>query len=120
MVTRRTFLKGVAASGLISSSSTLPVVALAKGSAMKIGYISPRTGPLAAFAEADTFVLEGIKVSAKAQGLNIEGIVKDSQSNANRATKVANELIGQNKGNLMLNATTRETTNAIASTCAQD
>ena len=34
MVTRRTFLKGVAASGLISSSSALPVVALAKGSSL--------------------------------------------------------------------------------------
>ena len=53
MVTRRTFLKGVAASGLISSSSALPVAAVAKGSAMKIGYVSPRTGALAAFAEAD-------------------------------------------------------------------
>jgi len=117
MVTRRTFLKGVAASGLISSSSTLPVVALAKNSAMKIGYISPRTGPLAAFAEADTFVLEGFKAAAKAQGLNIEVIVKDSQSNPNRAAEVAKELIVQNKVNLMLVASTPETTNPVATTC---
>ena len=47
MVTRRTFLKGVAASGLISSSSAMPAAALAKGTAMKVGYVSPRTGPLA-------------------------------------------------------------------------
>ena len=117
MVTRRTFLKGVAASGLISSSSALPVVAVAKGSAMKIGYISPRTGPLAAFAEADTFVLEGFKAAAKAQGLNIEVIVKDSQSNPNRAAQVAKELIVQNKVNLMLVASTPETTNPVATTC---
>ena len=117
MVTRRTFLKGVAASGLISSSSALPVVALAKGSAMKIGYVSPRTGPLAAFAEADTFVLEGFKAAAKAQGLNIEVIVKDSQSNPNRAAEVAKELIVQNKVNLMLVASTPETTNPVATTC---
>jgi branched-chain amino acid transport system substrate-binding protein len=117
MVTRRTFLKGVAASGLISSSSALPVAALAKGSAMKIGYVSPRTGPLAAFAEADTFVLEGFKAVAKAQGLNIEVIVKDSQSNPNRAAQVAKELIVQNKVNLMLVASTPETTNPVATTC---
>ena len=117
MVTRRTFLKGVAASGLISSSSALPVAALAKGSTMKIGYISPRTGPLAAFAEADTFVLEGFKAAAKAQGLNIEVIVKDSQSNPNRAAEVAKELIVQNKVNLMLVASTPETTNPVATTC---
>ena len=48
MVSRRTFLKGIAASGLISSSSAVPVAALAKGTAMKVGYVSPRTGPLAA------------------------------------------------------------------------
>ena len=117
MVTRRTFLKGVAASGLISSSSALPVAAVAKGSTMKIGYISPRTGPLAAFAEADTFVLEGFKAAAKAQGLNIEVIVKDSQSNPNRAAEVAKELIVQNKVNLMLVASTPETTNPVATTC---
>jgi branched-chain amino acid transport system substrate-binding protein len=117
MVTRRTFLKGVAASGLISSSSAMPVAALAKGTAMKVGYVSPRTGPLAAFAEADTFVLEGFKAAAKAQGLNIEVIVKDSQSNPNRAAEVAKELIVQNKVNLMLVASTPETTNPVATTC---
>ena len=117
MVTRRTFLKGVAASGLISSSSAVPVAALAKGTAMKVGYVSPRTGPLAAFAEADAFVLEGFKAAAKAQGLNIEVIVKDSQSNPNRAAEVAKELIVQNKVNLMLVASTPETTNPVATTC---
>jgi ABC-type branched-chain amino acid transport systems, periplasmic component len=117
MVTRRTFLKGAAASGLISSSSAMPVAALAKGTAMKVGYVSPRTGPLAAFAEADTFVLEGFKAAAKAQGLNIEVIVKDSQSNPNRAAEVAKELIVQNKVNLMLVASTPETTNPVATTC---
>jgi len=116
MVTRRTFLKGIAASGLITSSA-LPVAALAKGTAMKIGYVSPRTGPLAAFAEADTFVLEGFKAAAKAQGLNIEVIVKDSQSNPNRAAEVAKELIVQNKVNLMLVASTPETANPVATTC---
>jgi len=117
MVTRRTFLKGVAASGLISSSSAMPVAAFAKGTAMKVGYVSPRSGPLAAFAEADTFVLEGFKAAAKAQGLNIEVIVKDSQSNPNRAAEVAKELIVQNKVNLMLVASTPETTNPVATTC---
>ena len=117
MVTRRTFLKGVAASGLISSSSAMPVAAFAKGTAMKVGYVSPRSGPLAAFAEADTFVLEGFKAAAKTQGLNIEVIVKDSQSNPNRAAEVAKELIVQNKVNLMLVASTPETTNPVATTC---
>ena len=117
MVTRRTFIKGVAASGLIAGSSVWTVAASAKGQAMKIGYVSPKSGPLAAFAEADAYALDGFKAAAKAQGLDIEVIVKDSQSNPNRAAEVAKDLIVQSKVNLMLVASTPETTNPVTTTC---
>ena len=117
MVTRRTFIKGVAASGFIAGSSVWTVAASAKGQAMKIGYVSPKSGPLAAFAEADAYALDGFKAAAKAQGLDIEVIVKDSQSNPNRAAEVAKDLIVQSKVNLMLVASTPETTNPVATTC---
>jgi branched-chain amino acid transport system substrate-binding protein len=97
MVTRRTFVKGVAASSLIPGSSGWTVSARAKGSAMKIGYVSPRSGPLAAFAEADAYVLDGFKAAAKAQGLNIEVIVKDSQSNPNRAAIKISPMISRHR-----------------------
>ena len=117
MVTRRTFIKGVAASGFIAGSSVWTVAASAKGQAMKIGYVSPKSGPLAAFAEADAYALDGFKAAAKAQGLDIEVIVKDSQSNPNRAAEVAKDLIVQSKVNLMLVASTPETTNPVTTTC---
>jgi len=44
-------------------------------------------------------------------------VVKDSQSNPNRAAEVAKELIVNDKVNLMLVASTPETTNPVATTC---
>ena len=50
-------------------------------------------------------------------GANFEVIVKDSQSNPNRAAEVAKELIVDDEINLMLVASTPETTNPVATTC---
>ena len=50
-------------------------------------------------------------------GKNFEVIVKDSQSNPNRAAEVAKELIVDDEINLMLVASTPETTNPVATTC---
>ena len=47
----------------------------------------------------------------------IEVLVKDSQSNPNRAADVARELIVSNKIDLMLVASTPETTNPVATMC---
>ena len=117
MITRRTLLQTAAATGLMAGASGLPMPALAKGKAAKIGYVSPQTGPLAAFAEADTFVIDGFNKAAKAQGLNVEVIVKDSQSNPNRAAEVAKQLIVDDEVTLMLVASTPETTNPVTTTC---
>lgn len=117
MINRRTLLKNTAATGALAGLSGLAMPALAQGSAVKIGYVSPQTGPLAAFAEADNFIIEGFKAAAKAAGMNVEVIVKDSQSNPNRAAEVANELIVQDEISLMLVASTPETTNPVTTTC---
>ena len=47
----------------------------------------------------------------------IEVVVKDSQSNPNRAADVARELIVSNKVDLMLVASTPETTNPVSTMC---
>ena len=57
-----------------------------------------------------------MKAAADA-GMNVEVIVKDSQSNPNRAAEVANELIVDDEINLMLVASTPETTNPVSTTC---
>jgi branched-chain amino acid transport system substrate-binding protein len=117
MITRRTVLKGTAAAGVLAGASRLAMPALAQGKPIKLGYVSPQTGPLAAFAEADKFIIDGFLAATKAKGLKFEVIVKDSQSNPNRAAEVAKELIVTDKINLMLVASTPETTNPVTTTC---
>jgi branched-chain amino acid transport system substrate-binding protein len=117
MITRRALMTNAAATGLIAGASGLPRPALAGAKAAKIGYVSPQTGPLAAFAEADVFVLDGFAKAAKGLGLDVQVLVKDSQSNPNRAAEVAKQLIVEDEVNLMLVASTPETTNPVATTC---
>jgi branched-chain amino acid transport system substrate-binding protein len=117
LITRRRLLKTAAASGFAVSASGLAMPALAQGAAVKIGYVSPQSGPLAGFAEADAFAIETFTRVAAEKGLTVEVIVKDSQSNPNRAAQVAQELIVDDAINLMLVASTPETTNPVATVC---
>jgi branched-chain amino acid transport system substrate-binding protein len=64
-IDRRTLLKYSAASGAVLSMG-LKAPAIAQTRAIKLGYVSPQTGPLAAFAEADNFIIAGFKEAAKA------------------------------------------------------
>jgi branched-chain amino acid transport system substrate-binding protein len=85
-----------------------------------VGYVSPATGPLAGFAEADEYVLEGIR-AAFANGIDnngtawgVEIITRDSQSNPNRAAEVASELILSEEVDILVGAATPDTTNPVA------
>ena len=87
---------------------------------LKIGHVSLQTGPLAPFAEADPFILEQVR-SALAKGLSnggvtyqVEIISKDSQSETNRASEVAADLILKEKVDLPVASSTPETTNPVA------
>lgn len=114
MLTRRKLLKTGTAAGLALSAGGLAAPALASGAKIKLGYVSPQSGPLAAFSEADTFIINNFLASS---GDDFEVIVKDSQSNPNRAAEVAKELIIDDEIDLMLVASTPETTNPVATTC---
>lgn len=115
MITRRKLLKSSAATGLTLAASGLASPALAQGAKIRLGYVSPQSGPLAAFSEADQFIIDGFLGSEA--GANFEVIVKDSQSNPNRAAEVAKELILDGEIDMMLVASTPETTNPVATTC---
>jgi branched-chain amino acid transport system substrate-binding protein len=122
-IDRRTLLKFSAAGGAALASSGVYMPAIAQQKPIKIGFVSPQTGPLAAFAEADNFVLGQVREATKG-GLKvgnatrpIEVVVRDSQSNPNRAAEVAKELIVRDKIDLMLSANTPETTNPVATQC---
>jgi branched-chain amino acid transport system substrate-binding protein len=120
---RRSFLKVSAATGAALASGSVFAPAVHAAKAIKLGYVSPQTGPLALFGEADKFVIssfqgvvkDGIKIGGSSYP--VEVIVKDSQSNPNRAAEVAKELIVSDKIELMLVASTPETTNPVATQC---
>ncbi|MDE2397999.1 MAG: ABC transporter substrate-binding protein [Burkholderiales bacterium] len=115
---RRTFVQSTAA---VAAASALP-----RGFAadtLKIGYVAPETGPLAPFGEADKWVIEQMKEAFR-NGLLVGGrkyaveiVLKDSQSNPNRAGEVANDLILKDKVALVLTAGTPETANPVCDAC---
>jgi len=123
-LSRRAFIKTSAASGVALAAGPVFAPAVhAQARPIKLGYVSPQTGPLAAFAEADNFVLGqfrgankgGLKVGNATRP--IEVLVRDSQSNPNRAAEVAKDLIVRDKVDLMLVASTPETTNPVCTQC---
>ena len=92
---RRDLLKAIAATAIAAPAILRGETARTAHRIIKIGYVSPLTGPLAGFGEADRFILGQVR-SALAQGLvngdltyQVEIINKDSQSNASRASEVA-------------------------------
>ena len=121
---RRQFIKTTALAGAGAAMTPLFAPAVrAQENTLKLGYVSPQTGPLAAFAEADEFILGQFRETVK-DGLDIGGtkysvevVVKDSQSNPNRAAEVAKELIVDDEIDLMLVASTPETTNPVSTQC---
>jgi len=120
-LSRRRFLQGVGGSALAGSMLSSPSIAATK--TVKIGYVSPKSGPLAAFAEADDFVLaefrkavkDGVKIGADTY--QIELATKDSQSNPNRAAEVTKELITRDNVGLVLVGATPETNNPVTTQC---
>jgi len=119
---RRALLKVGLLSLIAILSSGLSTLAYANDP-IKIGYVSPQTGPLAGFGEADDYVIDSIREQFK-DGLKIgdetyqiEIIVKDSQSNPNRAADVASELILKDEVDMILVSSTPETTNPVSDQC---
>ena len=97
---RRTVLKGSGAMvGAATLTAALTTPALAAGRTVKIGIVSPDTGSMAAFAEPTPFVMAQI-IQATGGVVKINGvthpfefIVRDTQSNPNRAAEVTQDLI---------------------------
>lgn len=106
---RRNFLKGAAA--LAAGSLGAPAV-FAADDTIRIGYLTHRTGPFAPFAEADAFILENA-AKALAGGLTVGGkkyrvefVARDDQSNPDRQSNLAAELINKESVDLMLGQAT--------------
>jgi len=115
---RRQFVQSAGA--LLAAPAILrATTASAAGSTFKIGYVSPATGPLAGFGEADAFILEGVKkafagLQNNGKPVTVEIIAKDSQSSSNRAAEVTTELIEKDGVNLLLASAAPDTANPVA------
>ena len=99
-LTRRRALQLAGATALAGFAPAVPARAASRP--IKVGYVTPTTGPLAPLAEADDYILKARAGSAEETASSIPGeaypieiLVKDSQSNPNRAAEVAGELILQ-------------------------
>src|SRR3954463_4013600 len=118
-VSRRALVK--AGIGAIAAPAVLRAIpANAQSRVIKVGHVSPRTGPLAGFGEADGFILEQVReilskgLASDGRTYKVEIISKDSQSSASRASEVAAELILGDKVNLIVASATPDTTNPVA------
>lgn len=116
---RRQFMAGGTAA-LAAPALLTATRAYADNPVIRVGHVSPRTGPLASFAEADDFVLAAIEEMFKAglenngKTYTVEIISKDSQSNPNRAAEVAADLILGDEVDIIVAASTPDTVNPVA------
>ncbi len=125
-LTRRTFIKstGYGAGALaVTGPLGLASPAIAADATIKVGFVSPLTGPLAGFGETDPYILTLVR-KALAPGVTIGGktysvaiIDKDTQSDPVRAGQLAKELIESDKVDLMLSTSTPEVVNPVADAC---
>ncbi len=96
----------------------------ASGGTIKVGFVSPMTGPLAGFGEPDQWIVDTMgawfaanPIEAGGKSYNVEIILKDSQSDAKRAGEVAGELINQDGVDVVMAHGTPDTTNPVADQC---
>ncbi|MDO5878294.1 ABC transporter substrate-binding protein (plasmid) [Paenarthrobacter sp. R1] len=128
-VDRRGFLRlGGASVAMLSTGATLSACELRGSSStasdvLKIGLVSPQTGPLASFAAPDQFVIKHVTDSLR-NGINaggrtrrIEVVVRDTQSSPTRATEVAKQLITSDGVDIVIAAGTPDTANPVADQC---
>lgn len=105
---RRSLLRSTAALTAATALGQSSFSWAAARDTIRIGYISPRTGPFSPFAEADDFIVDQIRKTI-ADGLVVGGkkykveiLVRDDQSSPDRQSNLAAELINKENVDLML------------------
>lgn len=115
---RRAVMAGL---GAAAATLALPRAVRAQSAGtIRIGFLTPLTGPLALFGATDGFTVARIE-ALLADGLEVNGqrydveiIVRDSQSDPNRSAEVAADLILNQEVHLLIPATTTDTINPAA------
>ncbi|MEM7115628.1 MAG: ABC transporter substrate-binding protein [Chloroflexota bacterium] len=119
-ITRRDFLR---LSGAAGATALLAACGVRSGRTVKIGLVAPLTGPLAAFSEADDFILGQIR-EIFTNGIDIGGttfpieiLAKDSESDSGRAAQVAQDLILNDEVDMILVHSTPDIDNPVSAQC---
>lgn len=119
---RRTLLQVIGA----SAAASLAVPGMARAAAnkvIKIGVISPMTGPLSLFGDTDSFTVAKITdliakgVEINGETYDVEILLRDAQSNPNKASELAGDLILNEGIHLMIPASTTDINNPTADQC---
>jgi branched-chain amino acid transport system substrate-binding protein len=120
---RRAVLGAGGAVGLAMLSPVGLFAQTSDANTLKVGFISPRTGPLAGFGEADGYVLEQVRKTLQA-GLTVGGkkysveiLDRDTQSDPARASQLAKALINSDKVDMILVTSAPETVNPVSDAC---
>ncbi|TGQ79784.1 ABC transporter substrate-binding protein [Mesorhizobium sp. M8A.F.Ca.ET.207.01.1.1] len=121
-VSRRQFLATSMAGGAALALGGGKAFAQAENT-LKVGFVSPRTGPLGGFGETDGYVLDlarkalagGIELGGKKYSVEI--LDQDTQSDPSRAGQLAKDLINNQAIDLMLAVSTPEVINPVADAC---
>ena len=104
-----------------AASSTTVTSAATTGREVKIGYVTPVTGSIAAFGQADKFcadlwsaaIGDGL-VLGDGQKHPISFQIQDSQSDSMRASQVAGDLIQNTKVDIIMASASPDTVNPVA------
>lgn len=113
----------VGSTALLSACGPLKGASSTASDVLKIGLVSPQTGPLASFASGDAYVVAQVKkalskgFTAGGKKRTIEIIVKDTQSSSTRAAAVTKELINQDGVDIVVGSGTPDTVNPMADLC---
>jgi branched-chain amino acid transport system substrate-binding protein len=112
---------GSTSSSEAATTATSAAATAEKGREIKVGYVTPITGPIAAFGICDKFAIdrwkeaigEGLVLGDGKQHLITINML-DSQSDSNRASQVAGDLINNNKVDIVMAAASPDTVNPVA------
>ncbi len=107
-----------------AASTTTVSAASEQGRPIKLGLVSPQTGPLADFSVTDKWWVDHAQkavpdgmLAGDGKQHPIEIIVRNSQSDSNRAAQVAGDLVSNDGVDLMMVSGTADTANPVADQC---
>ncbi len=125
MSLRRAFLRDVSAVAGGAALVALPTFRVGADAAetVKVGFLTPRTGPLAGFGDGDPYVVELARkalakgVSAGGKTYAVEILDRDTQSDPARSAQLAKELINGDGVDFVLTKSTPEVVNPVSDAC---